>query len=561
MSVTADLGKNPIAPPTASDAALKESPAYESMSAEIAKLSSIQDAGHVQWPVVLQAAQQILSEQAKDIPSTVYLATALAECEGLSGWHTGGRILIDVLQLWWEEALPPKKRMRARVNAIDWWHERSKQFLSREHAPITGEEHQALKGIVQELDSVIGEKLPDCQPLYDLREALQHLEIKEAEVPTSPTPETATTSTTADGVNTQALSPEQVATTPGTTGTTAVHNTAPAAQVSTAAIAPPTASVTAPSATVSAAVQPAPTFDPQDPELLKKCQKSLVQMARQFYDAAFAQGCPQEALPWHSLYMSLWGGIEQMPTCQGRNTMVPAPDNSRLMALQTLLAAQKYEQAAHAAAVLAPASPFCFDAHHCIAQALQGLIQSGAQGFTTALTVMEQHTKLFIQKFSGIENLFFADESPFASDVCKAWLESIQQGQTQATGAKSEGQNLVQIVAEAQRLCHQKQLPQALDILNVAMKNAQPAAQLRLQITQVRLLSQEQHFDMAVALAENILRTLDKHQLDQWDNPLCEEALLATYGAYKGHEASQAKMAGIAQRIAVLNPSAALKLL
>ncbi len=534
MPISPDLGKNPLSSSAASNENMKASPQYESMSTEIAKLSSIQDAGSVRWDTVIEAAQQILTEQVKDIPTAAYLSIALAEKEGIMGWQLGGQILTDILEHWWEDALPPLKRIRARVNALDWWHDRSKAFLAREHAPITMEEQEKLLAFIKTMDALLGDKLPDCQSLHDIRESAQHIEV----IANTETKEEETQKEPADSPLQQEVS-------------------APVQQASL----PPTAPVTPPTPAPSIVLEKAPQLDAQDPELLKKSQQALVHMARQHYDVTFATACPHETLAWESLYISLWASIEQLPPSEGKTTLVPAPDRTRLVAMQTLLQAQKFEQAAKTAAFFAPTSLFCLDVHYTLFLAIQGLIKAGQEHFVPALTTIEHHVRLFITRFQGVETLQFSDESPFADAACKAWLRSLQNNEGTAAPTNSPQQALDDILAKATQLRIEKQLSKALAILNEAMHQASPPTHVRLQIAQVQLLTQEQHFEMAVALADNIVQTLDTHALDKWDASLSEEALRTVYFAYKGYANAGQKSALIAQRLAILNPAAALELL
>lgn len=152
-------------------------PEYELMHNEIVKISSLHGESTINWETVEHAATVILKDHSKDILTATYLCAALSKNYGYKGWHTGTIILIDILNIWWDKAFPPLKRMRARVNNIDWWHDRSILFFSSCEEPISAELYNALDYLISKMDNVIKTLLPDASPLYNLREALRHISI------------------------------------------------------------------------------------------------------------------------------------------------------------------------------------------------------------------------------------------------------------------------------------------------------------------------------------------------------------------------------------------------
>ncbi len=524
-----DVGKAPLTAPLENMSALKELPEYDRISVEIAKIGSLQGgAGTISWPNVAKNAATVLSQYAKDIPAATYFSVALAETDGLRGLCVGWRVLYDVIDTWWESASPPLKRLRARVNSVDWWHERIKAFLNRSFDPIEQDLQTELLALTKDFDALVGERLEDCQPFYDIREAIQRLVV------IAPPPEVVAEVAEVAEVKEPAASPAAPVVAP-----VAAPVVAPVAQA-------------APAPAPTPAVASAPAVDTHDDNALQKSTQILLQSARQHYDIAFAHSCPTDALAWEALYMSVWGHIKALPPTENGQSMVPAPDENRVASVRTLAEAGNDAHAVRAAALLAPASPFCFDLHTIMADCLSRL---GGR-YAEALAVLEQKSRSFFNRFAGIERIQFADGTPFAGATTLAWIEHLSTAREGGGGVQDSA--VTGLVDEARGLAGQKQLAKALSVLHEGRLGMSAADTLRLQLAQARLLVQHKAFAVVSPLAQHILDVLDTHKLDLWDNALCLEALVVVHSVWgKSHPD---KAALVLERIALLDPAKALTL-
>ncbi len=525
-----DVGKAPLTAPLADVASLKELPEYDRVATEIAKIGSLQGgAGTVAWPVVADNAAMIIRQYAKDIPAATYFSVALCETDGLQGLRVGWRVLFELLDTWWEVATPPIKRLRARVNSIDWWHERVKAFLNKAHEPIEQALQEELLQLAKDFDSLVGDRLEDCQPFYDIRESVQRLAV----IAPAPSPE--------PDVALEVVEHAPGSATESSEKTVAVEAPKPSSS-STATVPPPATPVSSPVVV--------PTVSAQDDDAMQKSTQIFLQAARQHYDISFAQGCPVDVLAWEALYFSVWGHIKTLPPTENGQSMVPAPDENRVHSIRTLMSTGNDAQAVRSAALLAPASPFCLDLHCLLAEALGRL---GAQ-FSGALGVVEQKTRAFVEKCLGIERVQFSDGTPFASDATLAWLESL----TASQGACGHEDAVVGVINEARALAGQKQLAKALSLLHGARAHVGAADVLRLELTQVRLLVQNKAYAVVSPLAQRIVDFLDAHRLDDWDRELCMDALVVVYGVWA--QSQPEKASAILERLAILDPARAFML-
>ncbi|MBW2109755.1 MAG: type VI secretion system ImpA family N-terminal domain-containing protein, partial [Deltaproteobacteria bacterium] len=113
----ASLGKQPVSEKAPTGADVRYEPAFEELQAEIDKLSNPSASGEMDWNKVNTLAAQILSEQAKDLLVASYLAVAQIHTAGIEGFGIGLSVYRDLLETFWEDLFPKKKRMRGRIAA------------------------------------------------------------------------------------------------------------------------------------------------------------------------------------------------------------------------------------------------------------------------------------------------------------------------------------------------------------------------------------------------------------------------------------------------------------
>jgi type VI secretion system protein VasJ len=115
------LGKDPISPdqPTGSD--VRYDPEFESLQAEVDKLFSPSAVDRTDWKKVNDISIDILSTKSKDLLVACYLAVSQAHINQISGLADGLTIINDMVTVYWDALFPPKKRMRGRLGAIEFW--------------------------------------------------------------------------------------------------------------------------------------------------------------------------------------------------------------------------------------------------------------------------------------------------------------------------------------------------------------------------------------------------------------------------------------------------------
>lgn len=505
-----DIGRTPLSGSLPAGQDPHYEPAFVQLQAEIDKLTSVSAGGLVDWVRVVDLAGEVLSVLAKDLTAAAYLGVGLMQTRGLEGLGLGARILNDIAVTFWEDCLPPKKRMRGRMAAFAWWQEKSLAWLKNATAlePLPALKHSELVDAAQALDRTLGELMPDFPPMRDLVEVLRRLPVLEA-----------------------AVSPEAGAS---------------ASQVS----APRT------SDSQSAAPQVA---SPQD----AKSARAFLAEAAQDFAALAGREDPTDPFVWRAVRLGAWLKVRGLPPDEGGRTMIPPPEQAVKNALLGLLSQGRYLEAAQAAEEQVPSALFWLDPHRVAAKALEAL----GPAYAPALGWVCAEVRAFLAWLPGVEQLTFSDGTPFADPETRAWLASLEStGAARPARAEAMGawrDELDKAREEAEKCFADKDIAGALDLLGRAERRASVGPlRLRLVLAQMSLLGRAGHWPVAVSLAEAAAGEVERRGLEDWDPDLALEALLAAREAYAGlgGEVGLAKAREYAACAARIRPSAALHL-
>ncbi|MDR2350382.1 MAG: type VI secretion system ImpA family N-terminal domain-containing protein, partial [Deltaproteobacteria bacterium] len=135
-----DLAAKPIPGDNPAGGDSRLGPAFLELQAEVERLNSLSGAeGGVNWEKVRNLGAGILEKESKDLLVAVYFAASLLELEGIPAMKPASLFLSELLKNFWPGLFPPLKRMRARVNALDWWKERNLRLVKKYEGPPADE--------------------------------------------------------------------------------------------------------------------------------------------------------------------------------------------------------------------------------------------------------------------------------------------------------------------------------------------------------------------------------------------------------------------------------------
>ena len=552
------LGVHPIAGDLPAGEDARYEPEYATILEEIEKLSFSGQGTPISWPAIEKNAILLLSEKSKDLQIASYLGVALWNNHGFPGLIYGTHVLAGLLENYWENGWPALKRMRGRVNSLDWWYERTFTFVQEmvsNSQAVDAALHKEFMEALGKLDELSGTLLPDASSMHGLLAVTKRLSLIEAQPePAPPLP--------AQPEAAQPVSPPPP------------PAPEPQAQPVTADEKPiqPAPPQPAPKAEPPALPSPAPkaaqekTPAPEQAQATQPVEnKELANLFRQFSAAGHAwlnaarAVEPARAMLWQLSRMIVWSPIAALPPAEEGVTLLPTPDTGILAQARQQLDKGLPLQAVLQAEAFFVTAPFLLDTQHLIHQ---GLLALGPD-FDEAAGAVAQECLAFVARFPAVTALAFNDGTPLASPQTQLWLTDLigQTGGHAPTGPSSPtlGRALSPSLGMTKRADLPATLTQAMDRLEAA-KTPSPVENLRINIQELRLLCEHGLALPAQSLAEALLLEVTGRDLDNWDPSLTVETLVAVRNALSMTPAHyENELRETRRRIARLSPSAALE--
>ena len=511
MDITA-LAASPVSESSPAGADAKYEPEYEALTAEIGKLSSVSQSSPISWQAVADNGAVILAQKSKDISVAAYMAVALIHTDGAQGFLDGVKLLRGICENFWDDAFPPKAKLRRRLNAYEWWHERALEQLRKEgQPPVSAALSAEMTEAVGELDSLIGGLMDDAQPLRDIKEAIRAIPLLPEEKPKEPEPQAAP-------------APEP-------------PREEPAPQPQVQATPEPPRPAPAP----SPAPQAAQTGD------TAAALSAFVEAARNYAYALRAED-PANYLAWQLPRVALWGKIAALPPDDGTGqTMVPPPDMDRVEAAERLLAGKNWLKAAAAADDLFQSYPLCIDLQRIADEALANLGPS----FAAARARLRAETAAFVGRLPGLTALSYDGGIPFVSPATRAWLDELaHDGESGGAAGGGRADRIDEVIAEARETLAAGDAAGALRKLEEA-HGASAAGNVRLRAEELHMLCSQREAKTAAALARALAREIEQSGLAKLEPDIAVEAMTAACraldlaGDAEGAEALREKTAEI----------------
>ena len=512
------LGKEPIKPDQPAGADARYDPAYEELQAEVDKPPSA--SGGTDWAKVVKISSEILSQKSKDLLVASYLALGLIQTKKFEGFEIGCRIIRDLVENHWDALFPAKARMRGRIAAIEWWVEKTESVLEPlPKGPFAEARIAALRDDVDTIDRLLAEYIeesPSIRPLLDFVGSL------EAVAP--PPPPKAPEAKAAPG---PVRAPE------GTLGTLGAEQAAaPVAEGPVEISSPETAQ-----------------------SVLEKAMGEIARVADYYREEGLAN-----PMTYHLARTAAWAFVEALPPSENGRTQIPPPYTAET--LRDLVENGQDEALVRTAEQNLGENIFWLDLQFRVSGALSRM----GEEYAGAASAVRQETALLVQRFPGIQELSFADGTPFASEETRAWLKDLSaaggagDGGVPAAAADPTAKEL----GKARELLADGKLPEAVRRLQQRMRGSVSRREALLwRVSLCRLLIGTPEARHVVPLAEEILGDIGFFNLEEYDP---EFALKALKVAWEGFQANagvvpEGKLSEIRGRIAKIDVSAAMSLI
>lgn len=524
------LGIEPIHPdqPVGSD--VRYEPEYEQLQTEIGKLSSPSASGGVDWKKVSDLAAGILDKKCKDLLVASYLAVAQVHIRRIDGLADGLKIIHDLIAHYWSDLYPPKKRLRGRLAAIEWWIEQTETAMKgMKSQPVEVKTVEAIHHTLEQIDSLLTEHLPEPPLLRPIQRVLE-------EIPSEP-----------------AAQPEPDAAPVG-------ERSQPEKPPEPRPAAPPERD------------KPAPAADaPQELATEQDAHKLIVQGLQKVRQAAafLLERAPMNPEAYRHRRIAAWSLVSKPPAETNGQTRIPPPPPQ---VVQTLL---NHSANGNWNALIAHAEQrlsqfiFWFDLNRFSVEALAAL----GDEYQNAREVVCRETAFFLNRFPTLADLTFGDGTPFADSETRQWLDDIAIGAhpidattdtvPESVNAAGTTDQVADTMSKALALAKKKKLSDAVQLLQSELKNCGSQKEaLRWRLEMCRMLIRSNRTDMALPHLELILKDIDIYRLQRWDPRLALEGLKLVWTAFAKHADKEVKRNADAvfSQIVKLDPAEALKL-
>jgi type VI secretion system protein VasJ len=159
-----DLAHKPIGPDDYAGKDIRYTPEYETLEMELAKGASLHEGAQVDWQLILQGSETVLTSLSKDLRVACWLSWALYQTRSFTGLASGLAMLSHLCSHRWADIHPQKPKTRAA--AINWLMARLDKVLDAS-VPVQEqvEIFQQMIGDLDRLDAVLTGQLTENAPL------------------------------------------------------------------------------------------------------------------------------------------------------------------------------------------------------------------------------------------------------------------------------------------------------------------------------------------------------------------------------------------------------------
>jgi len=178
----------PISPNLPGGVRADEDERYVAVTTEIAMLESPIAGRGPKLARIIDCGGELLREKSKDLLIASYVSYALHRQDGPPGLLTGLALLTVLIESYWETMFPEVRRIRGRVNALQWFIERAQRQLAA-YQPVATDRAAFEHAVVatRRLYDSARERFDDYCPA--IRPLQEHLERTLFDLDSAPSPQ------------------------------------------------------------------------------------------------------------------------------------------------------------------------------------------------------------------------------------------------------------------------------------------------------------------------------------------------------------------------------------
>ncbi|WP_108650170.1 type VI secretion system ImpA family N-terminal domain-containing protein [Dongshaea marina] len=172
------LGTQPVSEQSPGGENATLDPDMDALQLELDKLNSISQASEISWPRVESLAESLLKNRSKHFQVAAYWGVARLHNHGFEAIAEAAVVLQGLVETFWDCAWPPKKRMRGRMLAIEWWLDAAGQWVSDyQGEPIDEATQVVTLESIDRLEYALTERNPDAPMMRSLINGIKRLPL------------------------------------------------------------------------------------------------------------------------------------------------------------------------------------------------------------------------------------------------------------------------------------------------------------------------------------------------------------------------------------------------
>jgi type VI secretion system protein VasJ len=479
------LGAEPINAENPSGKESRYEPEFERLQDEMQKLESL-SGEPIDWKQVVVLSREILEKKSKDLLVGSYLVLGLLETEGHEGLLNGLTCLDGMIRSHWESLFPAVKRMRARINALNWLSEKAGSIISRNEP---GQDNGNILGACEEqvkvLEALMNDKINPEEPVFgELYRPIQ-----------------------------EQLNRIQAASVDTTRPATDSGGKLPAEPMSTTAI----------PATESATMI-------ETPEDAKRALKNTFGSLKKIASITRSQDLTRP-LPYRLIRFLTWCETEAPPPAENGKSRVPPPPNQLRDRFRTLSEQSAWKELVIQVEAKVPEFPFWLDLHRICDAALAEL----GPDYVNARNAIKSEVVTLLNRLPDLIEIEFSDGTPFADRSTRDWISTQILPETvtepvEAIPSGNEPDFLAEVQSKSRQLLKEGDQKSALNLVQEFTRSASTGHQRFLSRLELANLCIEiGNNKAALAHLEMLDDQITQYSLDIWEPQLALQALQIYY--------------------------------
>jgi type VI secretion system protein VasJ len=484
---------------------------FETLEAEISKSESL-NSESTDWTDVLKISEDILKNISKDYSVACYLGFAYIQQDGFKGLLNGLTLIDKLSETFWNDMYPPKKRLRGRQNATQWFIEKVSGFIaanepSNSEMVFIAEISKTLKNIDYFLADKMGDKAPNFsdinRPIKRLKE-IAAAQVKSTPIASSPAPVES---------NLVELPESLISHAP----------IAEAAQPVESASEKVTPKIS--TSKVSSAVEIGiidVSGDAEARKAYKQIQDGLRKLAN--YHGQVKASDPKR---FRFSRSALWDGLDKLPPVTDNKSQLPAPATDKIKKVKDLFDSGDFIEAINLAEKSAEKMPYWFEGNRYIAMSLDAL---GAE-YGKAKSALESEICKFTSRLPKILDLKYANGIPFADDQTKAWLASLSDDSGQSSKSSSKSDEIQDAFIVAKKLALSGKLTESFYLLNECTVNTK-RDRFKIKMACAELACINGQEKVGIPMLERIVEETRSLSVAEWETDFLAKALALLVNAY-----------------------------